>query len=133
MTETTFGGLASGQLCAGRYRIGAPLAQGGMGQLFHAVRLRDGRRVVLKCQSGTGTPDRAQLRAEAASLGSLAHSSIVRLVEFEESETECFLAMESLEGDDCHGRPGCCREQARVDGSRGDLETERNRERTLLT
>ena len=100
MTETTFHGLTSGQLCTGRYRIGAPLAQGGMGQLFHAVRVRDGRRVVLKCQGGGGPPDRAQLRAEAAALGALAHSSIVRLVEFEESDATCFLAMESLEGDD---------------------------------
>lgn len=100
MQDVSTNGLIPGLVCAGRYRIGAPLAEGAMGRLFHAERIRDGRRVVLKCQAAGGASTRQALRAEAASLALLGHSSIVRLVEHGETGDVCFIAMEALDGED---------------------------------
>lgn len=97
-------GLFEGLLCGGRYRIGASIGEGSMGQLFRASRLRDGREVVLKCVTATGAAARRQLRDEAHALASLSHPNIVGFVEHGEGSDVCFIAMDALDGVDLGAR-----------------------------
>jgi eukaryotic-like serine/threonine-protein kinase len=91
----------SGELLAGRYRIGALLGAGGMGQVYEATREDGSRtRVAVKILHGALADDEklvARFRREAEAVGRIDHPNIVRLLDFH-SEAPPFLVMELLRG-----------------------------------
>jgi serine/threonine-protein kinase len=94
-----------GQIVAGRYRVEAFLAEGGMGAVYRAVQIALDRPVALKCihQYMMGAPGAAQRFLEEARLASsLSHPNIVQIYDFGQTPqaegSRLFLAMELLEG-----------------------------------
>src|SRR5262249_31919422 len=74
----------SGQLLAGKYRIGRRLGAGGMGVVYEAINTSTDRRVALKrlhpwFSTDLETIDR--LRREAKSVGRVSHPSIVEVLD----------------------------------------------------
>jgi len=99
-----------GLLVAGRYRVVAPLARGGMGRLYRAVQENLGREIALKIldiqelrdstggdAAGKGFADRFFL--EAASVAKLSHPNTVTVHDYGTMDDgACFIAMELLHG-----------------------------------
>ncbi len=94
--------LEPGKVIRGRYRITAPLARGGMGELFFADDLRTGEPAVIKTllPSLLNRVDLVALFFEEAELTArLSHPRIVRVYDYGSDEScSCFMAMERLEG-----------------------------------
>lgn len=91
----------TGSLFAGRYRIEAALARGGMGQVWRAVQAPLGRPVALKLlspsalQAGYGR----RFFLEAATVARLTHPHIVTLLDYGRAPSGTyFIAMELLAG-----------------------------------
>jgi eukaryotic-like serine/threonine-protein kinase len=90
-------------LLVGKYRLVAPIASGGMGQVWLALHERLGRRVAIKVlrRDRDGDPHhRERFRHEALTVGQLRHPGIVQPIDFGTLEDgRDFLAMEYVEGD----------------------------------
>lgn len=93
---------------SGRYRILAPLGEGGAGEVFAAEHLRTGRRCAVKFLSdgAAADPDAVERFArEARILGELKHRGIVSILDYAEADDgRPYLVMEHLEGEDLASR-----------------------------
>jgi serine/threonine-protein kinase len=91
----------SGELLAGRYRIGKLLGAGGMGRVYEATREDAGKaRVAVKILHRALSEDDklvARFRREAEAIGLIDHPNIVRMLDFHAEEPP-FLVMELLVG-----------------------------------
>jgi serine/threonine-protein kinase len=97
--------LDKGELIQGRYRVEAPLGQGGMATVYRAVDKRLNVTVALKeliAQPGLSPQMLAALRAqfleEARVLARLKHPSLVRVTDFFEDQGNAYLVMDFIEG-----------------------------------
>jgi eukaryotic-like serine/threonine-protein kinase len=105
MTERT--GVVDGRRLGGRYRMGALLATGGMGEVWAAHDLLLDRPVAVKVLSGALAGDgRAaeRLRREARAAARLEHPSIARVLDLGEHDGRPYLVMELLEGESLAAR-----------------------------
>lgn len=94
--------LEPGKVIRGQYRITAPLARGGMGELFFAEHVRTGEPLVIKTLLST-LHERLDLIAlffeEAELTARLSHPRIVHVFDYgRDEDCCCFMAMERLEG-----------------------------------
>jgi len=97
--------LASGLgLCfEGRYRIEAPLGEGGAGHVYRARHITLGRAVALKVlrkQHNQRWVSRKRFEREARALGQLVHPNIVAVTDSGVDHDAPFLVMELLDGTD---------------------------------
>lgn len=93
--------VASGRLLDGRYRIGEPIARGGMAAVYDAVDLRLDRRVAVKVLHENIASDRAfaaRFVREARSAAKLTHPNVVAVYDQGDDDGTLFLAMELVEG-----------------------------------
>jgi eukaryotic-like serine/threonine-protein kinase len=93
---------ATGRPLGGRYRMEAPLAAGGMGEVWAARDLLLDRAVAVKVLGGAFAGDgRAaeRLRREARAAGRLEHPAIARVLDLGEDGGRPYLVMELLEGE----------------------------------
>jgi serine/threonine-protein kinase len=94
-----------GRLINGRYRLIAPLGEGGMATIWRAVDEQLDREVAVKIlreQFGSDAGFAARFRQEARSAGSLTHPNIVPVYDYgadAESGTQ-FIVMQLVEGED---------------------------------
>jgi eukaryotic-like serine/threonine-protein kinase len=105
MTERT--GTADGPRLGGRYRMGALLGTGGMGEVWAARDLLLGRAVAVKVLGGALAGDgRAaeRLRREARAAARLDHPNIARVLDLGEHDGRPYLVMELLEGESLAAR-----------------------------
>ncbi|HOU13737.1 MAG TPA: protein kinase [Anaerolineae bacterium] len=98
--------LTTGQTLQTRYRIVAPLGQGGMGAVYRAWDTRLQVPVALKemmPQAGIAAELLAQLRQqfeqEAMVLARLSHPHLVRVTDFFEEQSNVYLVMDFVEGE----------------------------------
>jgi len=93
----------TGQVLAGKYRVGARLGGGGMGEVYEAVQEGLGRRVAIKVMSGPMASDPQLLerfQREARAVAALGHPHIVQVTDFQDNPGEPpFLVMERLVGE----------------------------------
>jgi len=89
-----------GQVIAERYRVIAALGEGTFGAVYEVLRLADGQRFAMKILKDevSTAESRARLRREATALSTLAHPSVVAVVELGEHEGRLFLVTELLVG-----------------------------------
>jgi len=92
-----------GALLAGRYRLDAPVAAGGGGQVWRAVDLLLGRAVAVKVlrPDAAGDPEaRDRFHAEACHASRLSHPGVAQVYDFGEdgSADRPFLVMELVDG-----------------------------------
>jgi eukaryotic-like serine/threonine-protein kinase len=95
-------GAGDGPCLGGRYRVGALLAAGGMGEVWAAWDLLLDRPVAVKVLGGALAGDgRAaeRLRREARAAGRLDHPNIARALDLGEHDGRPYLVMELLEGE----------------------------------
>jgi serine/threonine-protein kinase len=105
MTERP--GTVDGRRIGSRYRMGAPLAAGGMGEVWVARDLLLDRPVAVKVLGGALAGDgRAaeRLRREARAAARLDHPNIARVLDLGEHDGRPYLVMELLEGESLAGR-----------------------------
>jgi eukaryotic-like serine/threonine-protein kinase len=105
MTERP--GAVDGRHLGGRYRMGAPLAAGGMGEVWVARDPLLDRPVAVKVLGGALAGDgRAaeRLRREARAAARLDHPNIARVLDLGEHDGRPYLVMELLEGESLAGR-----------------------------
>ena len=95
-----------GRLINGRYRLIAPLGEGGMATLWRAVDEQLDREVAVKLlrpQYSTDPGFARRFKQEARSAGSLAHPNIVSVYDYgqdgEDAATQ-FIVMQLVEGED---------------------------------
>ena len=92
-----------GTSLAGRFRLDAPVASGGAGQVWRAVDLVLGRTVAIKMlrPDAAGDPEaRARFHAEACNASRLSHPGVAQVYDFGEdgSPDRPFLVMELVDG-----------------------------------
>ena len=100
MTEAA--GAVDGRCLGGRYRVGALLGAGGMGEVWAAQDLLLDRPVAVKVLGAALAGDgRAaeRLRREARAAGRLDHPNIARMLDLGEHDGRPYLVMEFLEGE----------------------------------
>ncbi|HZO16672.1 MAG TPA: protein kinase, partial [Polyangiaceae bacterium] len=99
MSATTWG---PGQLIANRYRIEAPIGEGGFGQVFRATELKLDRPVAVKAlrDEVLGRDDvEGRFHREAQLAKQLEHPNTVRLLDFgTASDATPFIVYELLKG-----------------------------------
>jgi len=95
--------FSAGQIVAGRYRIVAPLGQGGMGEVYRADDLRLAQTVALKFLT-TRLASNAQaidrLVSEVRIGRQVSHPNVCRLYDLVDSEGQHFVSMEFIDGED---------------------------------
>src|SRR5688572_12802445 len=94
--------FAPGDLLQGRYRIGAPLGQGGMGSVFLVREEPEGTELVAK-QLRLDAPELLEsFRGEFALLSRISHSRLLRVVDFGterlRGEPYCYYVAERVDG-----------------------------------
>jgi hypothetical protein len=94
-----------GRLISGRYRLIAPLGEGGMATIWRAIDEQLDREVAIKLlrsQFGTDAGFAARFRQEARSAGSLSHPNIVPVYDYgtDASDGTQYIVMQLVEGDD---------------------------------
>ncbi len=93
----------TGTLLAAKYRVGARLGSGGMGEVYEAIQEDLGRRVAIKVMSGPMASDPQLLQRfqrEARAVAALGHPHIVAVTDFQDNPGEPpFLVMERLVGE----------------------------------
>lgn len=94
--------MEPGQVLADRFRIDAPLGEGGIGRVFRAWDLRSSTAVALKVlrpELAREARVRRRFRREARAVGRLVHPHIVRLLAYgEDAGGTPYLVMELIEG-----------------------------------
>jgi serine/threonine protein kinase len=86
----------------GRYRILDPLGRGGMARVYRAYHPQMDRYVAVKVMRSDLTEDGdflARFQREARSIGTLRHTNIVQVYDFDMHEGIYYMVMELLEGD----------------------------------
>jgi serine/threonine-protein kinase len=92
-----------GHRLAGRYRIEAVIAKGGMGTIFRATQLQEPREVAVKVMREDLAQDRSfvsRFRREARFAARLSHPNLVRVMDSGAEGGTYFLVMELLRGED---------------------------------
>jgi eukaryotic-like serine/threonine-protein kinase len=92
-----------GRLIGGRYRIIAPLGEGGMATIWRAVDEQLDREVaikVLRDQYGADPAFAARFRQEARSAAALSHPNIVSVYDYGTDGSSQFIVMELVDGRD---------------------------------
>ena len=93
-----------GRLINGRYRLIAPLGEGGMATIWRAVDEQLDREVAVKLlrdQYGSDAGFAARFRQEARAAGSLSHPNIVSIYDYgTDADGNQFIVMQLVEGDD---------------------------------
>ena len=95
-------GLSSGTLLGNRYRLESELGRGGMGVVYKAFDTKLERAVAIKLLPealARNTKAVKLLKQEANISLTLTHPNIVRLINFEETDSEVYLVMEYIEGE----------------------------------
>ncbi|MDQ3036290.1 MAG: serine/threonine protein kinase, partial [Myxococcota bacterium] len=90
-----------GRVLEGRYRLDAPIGEGGLGVVWRGFHLRLGKPVAIKLMlpEHLGRENLlARFEREAKSLAALSHPNIVDVIDFGIDEGAPFLVMELLEG-----------------------------------
>ena len=91
--------IGVGATLSERFTLDKELGQGGMGTVYRATDQLLGRNVAIKLLKDSGTEEQTKkIRLEAQILARLVHDKIVRLYDFGESEGNCFLVMEEVNG-----------------------------------
>lgn len=88
-------------MLSGRYRLGARLGQGGMGEVFAAEDLRLGRPVavkVLRAHLAADETVRERFEQEARTAARLSHPNVVSIFDTEEDDGLAYIVMERLPG-----------------------------------
>jgi serine/threonine protein kinase len=92
------------KLCGGRYHVWRRVADGGMGRVYQAIDLQEGRSVALKilhpevAQDGVSVE---RFKREFEFSAALPHDHIVEVLAFEKTEDQSYaLVMEYLEGEE---------------------------------
>jgi tRNA A-37 threonylcarbamoyl transferase component Bud32 len=104
MSMTTPAGCVDGQL-AGRYRLDARIAVGGMGEVWRGEDVVLGRAVAVKCLKPEYVDDaefRERFRGEARHAAALSHPGIASIYDYGEQvepETAAWLVMELVDGE----------------------------------
>jgi len=89
----------AGVVLGGRYRLEAPLGQGGMAEVFRAVDERLGRLVAVKILHPRALPpERERFFLEVRALSRLSHPGIVQVLDLGEEEGRPYFVMELLDG-----------------------------------
>ena len=105
MTEQA--GAVDGRRLGGRYRVGALLAAGGMGEVWAARDLLLDRAVAVKVLGGALAGDgrsAERLRREARAAGRLDHPNIARVLDLGDQDGRPYLVMELLAGESLAAR-----------------------------
>lgn len=94
-----------GRLIAGRYRLIAPLGEGGMATIWRAIDEQLDREVAIKLlrtQYGNDPGFTARFKQEARSAGSLSHPNIVPVYDYgtDQADGTQYIVMQLVEGDD---------------------------------
>jgi len=92
-----------GTILGGRYRVIAPLGQGGMATIYRALDTQLGREVALKLlrPEYLRDPDfSSRFRQEAQSAASLSHPNVVTVYDYGEDPSGPFIVMELVDGED---------------------------------
>lgn len=87
----------------GRFVVLRTLGSGGMGLVYSAYDEELDRKVaikILQSDSGVGTQGRARLVREAQALARLSHPNVVQVYEVGEFESQVYIVMEYIEGED---------------------------------
>ena len=96
-------GPLSGMLFEGKYKVGALLGEGGMGQVYRATHVMMRKEVALKILHPTMglRPEIVErFRREAESAARLAHRNIIQVLDFgRAADATFYLVMEFIEGD----------------------------------
>jgi hypothetical protein len=106
-----------GRQIGGRYRLIAPLGEGGMATIWRALDEQLDREVAVKLlreQYSTDAGFAARFRQEARAAGSLSHPNIVPVYDYGTDDGSQFIVMQLVEGDDL----------ATILRERGSLETD---------
>lgn len=92
--------LAAGDVVGDQYRVVAPIGEGGMGTVYRAERVTDGRRVALKLIRGGADPEGiARFAREAEVVAHIDHPNVVGILDFNLSPAGLlYLVMELVEG-----------------------------------
>jgi transcriptional regulator with GAF, ATPase, and Fis domain/tetratricopeptide (TPR) repeat protein len=94
--------FAAGDLLQGRYRIGAPLGQGGMGSVFLVREEPEGTELVTKLLRLDAPELLESFRGEFALLSRISHSRLLRVVDFGterlRGEPHCYYVAERVDG-----------------------------------
>jgi hypothetical protein len=91
--------LEGGTTLAGKYRVDRLLGEGGMGKVYRAERLTDGRAVAVKLVRGGDPRQLARFAREAELVARINHPNVVEILDFGITETAVlFLVMELVEG-----------------------------------
>ena len=93
---------ADGRLVAARYRLEGPLGRGGMGSVWRARDLRNGRAVAVKLVETEGRDARLAMRRfmrEAETIAAIEDDHVVRLFDFGVEGDTPFMVMELLDGE----------------------------------
>ncbi|HUS30672.1 MAG TPA: serine/threonine-protein kinase [Kofleriaceae bacterium] len=97
-------GRLSGQTLDGKYRVNELLGRGGMGEVYQAARLADGRDVAVKVlYAHLGTPDLLErFRREAAIASKLPATNVAQVLDVGHARDggHHYLVMELLQGED---------------------------------
>lgn len=97
----TYTGLPSGTLLDGRYRVGSPIARGGMSTVYRGLDLRLERAVAIKVMSPPYAADPAFLarfEREARLSAGLGHPGVVGVHDFGRDGDLVYLVMELVDG-----------------------------------
>ncbi|HEY3121674.1 MAG TPA: serine/threonine-protein kinase, partial [Vicinamibacteria bacterium] len=92
-----------GTLLAGRYRIVAPLGEGGMGEVYRADDLKLRQAVALKFLPASVASDPSRLALfydEVRTAREVSHPNVCRVHDLGEAEGQHFLSMEYVDGED---------------------------------
>jgi transcriptional regulator with GAF, ATPase, and Fis domain len=94
--------LAAGDLLQGRYRVGAPVGQGGMASVFHVREEPEGTELVAKLLRLDALELLESFRGEFALLSRISHPHLLRVVDFGterlRGEPHCYYIADHVEG-----------------------------------
>ncbi|HET8988104.1 MAG TPA: serine/threonine-protein kinase, partial [Humibacillus sp.] len=93
--------LETGDVLGGRYELVAPIASGGMGDVWHATDEVLGRSVAVKVMRADGVDDvafAARFRDEARNAAGLHHPHIASVFDFGEQDGQAWIVMELVLG-----------------------------------
>jgi WD40 repeat protein len=96
--------LLANTVLQGRYKVLAPVGQGGMGAVYRAADLRLRNEVALKETLFTDAAYRSAFEREAQILARLRHAALPRVIDHFSEGNGQFLVMEFIHGEDLEGR-----------------------------
>jgi eukaryotic-like serine/threonine-protein kinase len=92
-----------GRVLGGRYRLEAPLGEGGIGRVYAGTHMKLGRRVAIKVLNEAYRENDALQRRferEAMALSALSHPHVVTVIDYGMEEDLAYIVMELVEGRD---------------------------------